>query len=198
MLVDVCATIPKGEIVSITGISGGGKSTLFLLLLGAYLPTSGEIVVHREDGGRESFRQVRGLFAYVPQGNYLFSGTLRENVTFLQKDISEDRIWEALRLACAEDFVRDLPKGLDTPLGEKGHGLSEGQMQRIAVARALLSGAPILLLDEATSALDEETEAKLLKNIQNLQNRTCLVVTHRKAALGICHRHLIIENGTVC
>lgn len=197
VLENVCATIPKGEIVSVTGISGGGKSTLFLLLLGAYLPTSGAITVLTEDGGREPFRQVRGLFAYVPQGNYLFSGTVRENVTFLQKDVSEGKIWEALRLSCAEDFVRELPLGLETPLGEKGHGLSEGQMQRIAVARALLSGAPILLLDEATSALDEETEAKLLQNIRSLQNRTCLVVTHRKAALAICKRHLVLENGKI-
>lgn len=198
VLLDVCADLPKGEIVSITGLSGGGKSTLFLLLLGAYLPTAGEITIQTEAGERQPFRQVPGLFAYVPQGNYLFSGTLRENITFLRRDIPDERVWEALRLACAEKFVRDLPQGLDTPLGEKGHGLSEGQMQRIAIARALLSGAPILLLDEATSALDEETEAKLLENIQQLQNRTCLVVTHRKAALGICQRHLVIENGTVC
>lgn len=197
VLEDVCATIPKGEIVAITGISGGGKSTLFLLLLGAYLPTAGEITVLTEAGERRPFRQVRGLFAYVPQGNYLFSGTLRENVTFLRRDISDQQVWEVLRLACAEDFVQDLPQGLDTPLGEKGHGLSEGQMQRIAIARALLSGAPILLLDEATSALDEETEAKLLQNIRSLKNRTCLVVTHRKAALSICRRRLVLEDGRI-
>lgn len=197
VLEDVCATIPKGQIVAITGISGGGKSTLFLLLLGAYLPTAGEITVLTEAGERQPFRQVRGLFAYVPQGNYLFSGTLRENVTFLRRDISDQQVWEVLRLACAEDFVQDLPQGLDTPLGEKGHGLSEGQMQRVAIARALLSGAPILLLDEATSALDEETEAKLLQNIRSLQNRTCLVVTHRKAALSICRRHLVLKDGRI-
>lgn len=197
VLEDVCAVIPKGEITSITGISGGGKSTLFLLLLGAYLPTSGEILVETTQGERRPFQSSKGLFAYVPQGNYLFSGTLRENVTFLRRDVPEERIWEALRLSCAEDFVRELPQGLDTPLGEKGHGLSEGQMQRIAIARAILSEAPILLLDEATSALDEAAEAQLLRNIQSLQNRTCLVVTHRKAALAICKRHLVLDNGKI-
>lgn len=198
VLQDVCTEIKKGEIVSITGISGGGKSTLFLLLLGAYQPTAGSITAHMENGTSMPLGKIPGLYAYVPQGNYLFSGTLRENVTFLRRDIPDEKIWEALQLSCAEDFVRDLPQGLETQLGEKGQGLSEGQMQRIAITRAILSNAPILLLDEATSALDEATEAQLLKNIQSLQDRTCLVVTHRKAALGICQRHLVLENGTVC
>lgn len=197
VLEDVCIKIPKGEIVSFTGLSGGGKSTLFLLLMGAYRPTAGKIHFQTTNGLQITGSHVRGLFAYVPQGNYLFSGTLWENVTFLRKDISEERIWEALHLACAEDFVRELPLGLETMLGEKGHGLSEGQMQRIAVARAILSGAPILLLDEATSALDEVTEALLLRNIQSLQNRTCMVVTHRKAALAICQKHFVLEDGKI-
>lgn len=194
VLEDVCAVIPKGEIVSITGVSGGGKSTLFLLLLGACQPVSGSMWFRTAEG-KLPYHNIRGLFAYVPQGNCLFSGTLRENVTFLRRDVSDDRVWEALRLSCAEEFVRELPQGLETPLGEKGHGLSEGQMQRIAIARAVLSDAPILLLDEATSALDEATEARLLQNIQRLQNRTCLVVTHRRAALAICGKHLLLEDG---
>lgn len=197
VLEDVCAVIQKGDIVSITGISGGGKSTLFLLLMGAYLPTAGEVSFQTMNGVLTAGCNVRGLFAYVPQGNYLFSGTLRENVTFLRKDIPEEKIWEALCFACADEFVRELPQKLETPLGEKGHGLSEGQMQRIAIARAILSGAPILLLDEATSALDEATEAELLRNIRLLQNKTCLVVTHRKAALGICTKQLVLEDRKI-
>lgn len=199
VLQDVSAEIPKGSITSVTGISGGGKSTLFLLLLGAYQPTAGKISFKFTDKSEKDISDfgAGGLFAYVPQGNYLFSGTLRENICFLRKDIPEERIYEALRLACADDFVSELPHGLETPLGEKGHGLSEGQMQRIAVARAILSGAPILLLDEATSALDEETEARLLLNIQSLQNRTCIVVTHRKAALKICKKHLVLEDSRI-
>lgn len=201
VLEDVSFQIEKGDFVSIMGLSGGGKSTLFLLLLGAYQPTAGHVHFYMERGAEkpelEPGQDVRKLFAYVPQGNGLFSGTLRENVTFFQTEAEEGAVWEALRVACADSFVRELPEGLDTVLGEHGCGLSEGQMQRVAVARAILSGAPVLLLDEATSALDEVTEAKLLENIAALQNRTCLIVTHRKAALEICNRHLVIKDTRV-
>lgn len=193
--------IEKGDFVSVTGLSGGGKSTLFLLLLGAYQPTSGHIrFLMGPDADRpelEPGQDMRKLFAYVPQGNYLFSGTLRENVTFFRPEIENEAIWAALRTACADDFIQELPEGLETVLGEHGCGLSEGQMQRLAVARAILSGAPVLLLDEATSALDEATEARLLENIAVLRDRTCFIVTHRKAALEICNRHLVIEDTQV-
>lgn len=192
--------IEKGDFVSVTGLSGGGKSTLFLLLLGAYQPTAGHIHFQMADPDKpelEPGQDVRKLFAYVPQGNYLFSGTLRENVTFFRKDVEDSAVWAALRTACADSFIQELPEGLDTVLGEHGCGLSEGQMQRVAVARAILSGAPVLLLDEATSALDESTEAMLLKNIAALRSRTCVIVTHRKAALEICNRHLVIEDTHV-
>lgn len=199
VLIDAGFRIQKGDFVSVTGRSGGGKSTVFYLLLGAWRPTGGRIRFYL-DGERpelEPGQDVRKLFAYVPQGNYLFSGTLRENVTFFSPEIQDELVWEALKIACAEPFVRELPQGLDTRLGEHGYGLSEGQMQRIAVARAILSGAPVLLLDEATSALDEATEAQLLKNIAELKNRTCIIVTHRKAALDICNRHLEICDAHV-
>lgn len=201
VLEDVTCQIGKGDFVSVTGLSGGGKSTLFLLLLGAYQPTAGQI--HLQMGPdadkpeMEPGQDVRKLFAYVPQGNYLFSGTLRENVTFFRPEIEDEAIWAALKTACADDFIQELPEGLDTVLGEHGCGLSEGQMQRVAVARAVLSGAPVLMLDEATSALDEVTEARLLENIAALHNRTCIIVTHRKAALEICNRHLAIEDTHV-
>lgn len=201
VLEDVTCQIRKGDFVSVTGLSGGGKSTLFLLLLGAYQPTAGQIRFCMGAGADkpelEPGQDVRKLFAYVPQGNYLFSGTLRENVTFFRSEVEDTAIWDALKTACADDFIRELPEGLDTVLGEHGCGLSEGQMQRVAAARAILSGAPVLLLDEATSALDEATEAGLLKNIAALHNRTCIIVTHRKAALDICNRHLVIENTRV-
>lgn len=200
VLEDVSFRIRKGDFVSVTGLSGGGKSTLFLLLLGAYRPTAGHIHFQMSDPDRpelEPGQDVRKLFAYVPQGNYLFSGTLRENVTFFRSGIGDEAVWAALDAACAGEFVRELPEKLDTILGEHGCGLSEGQMQRVAVARAILSGAPVLLLDEATSALDEATEAKLLENIAALRDRTCLIVTHRKAALEICDRHLVIKDTRV-
>lgn len=199
VLSDVCVLIEKGDFVSLTGLSGGGKSTLFLLMLGAYPVSAGRVVFTFTEEPCELLpdKSTRQLFAYVPQGNYLLSGTLRENLTFFKSDVEEAEIWRALRTACAEKFVREFPDGLETCLGERGHGLSEGQMQRIAIARALLSGAPILLLDEATSALDEETEAELLRNIEALKNRTCLIVTHRRAALDICNKHLVVKNGRV-
>lgn len=201
VLENVTCRIDKGDFVSVTGLSGGGKSTLFLLLLGAYQPTGGQIRLRMgpksDKPELEPGQDVCKLFAYVPQGNYLFSGTLRENVTFFRPEVEDEAIWDALETACADDFIRGLPEGLDTMLGEHGCGLSEGQMQRVAVARAILSGAPVLLLDEATSALDEATEARLLENIAALRNRTCFIVTHRKAALEICNRHLMIEDTHV-
>lgn len=190
-------TLHKGDVVSIRGISGGGKSSLFLLLMGIYAPTDGSISFCFADGEQSPDEGTRMLFAYVPQGNGLMTGTLRENVAFFREDVSDDAIREALHLACADSFVAELPQGLDTLLGERGHGLSAGQMQRVAIARAILSGAPILMLDEATSALDEATEAQLLENIRQLQNRTCLIVTHRPAALGICTRHVQIRDGHI-
>ena len=193
----VSMDIRKGDIAAFTGLSGGGKSTMFLLMLGAYHATEGRVFFDYGSESHDPDKGTRKMFAYVPQGNYLFSGTLRENLTFFRDDIGDDAIHAALREACAEDFVAELPQGLDTVLGEKGHGLSEGQMQRVAIARALLSGAPILLLDEATSALDEDTEAKLLEHIAAMKDRTCLIVTHRRAALAICNRHFLLKDGRV-
>lgn len=194
--------IQKGDIIAVTGLSGGGKSTLFLLMMGAYEATSGSILFEMNEKEPRTYhtgRETRVLFAYVPQGNYLFSGTVRENIAFLKEDAKEAELWEAARIACAENFIGELPDGMNTKIGEKGLGLSEGQVQRLAVARAILSGAPILLLDEATSALDEVTEARLLKNIASLSKRTCLIVTHRKAALDICSKQIqILKEGNVC
>ena len=142
----------------------------------------------------------RRLFAYVPQGNFLFSGTIYENLAFFSNETDEDVLKEkmisALKTACAE-FVLELPQGLDTVLSEGGEGLSEGQLQRLAVARALLSNRPILLLDEATSALDADTEKRLIENIAGLKDKTCLLVTHRPKALEIANNVLHIENGQV-
>ena len=143
-------------------------------------------------------RGTRNLFAYVPQGNTLFSGTLRDNLTMFTDQATEEDIQRAVRAACLEDVVRE--NGMDAVLGERGIGLSEGQAQRVAVARALLSGAPILLLDEATSALDEATEARMLRNIAAMRGEsgrdiTCIIVTHRPAALAICDYELRIVDG---
>ena len=203
VLADACGVIKKGEIVCLTGASGSGKSTIFKLLLNVYSPTQGDIRLkgdYAQENGMPLTAQERSLFAYVPQGNFLFSGTIYENLTFFaDKKENEDlniRVEKALQTACAE-FVYELPQGLQTPLNENGGGLSEGQTQRLAVARAILSDRPILLLDEATSALDGETESRLLENIRALKDKTCLIVTHRPAALNIADRILTVENGKI-
>lgn len=190
-------SLKKGSITALTGVSGGGKSTLFMLLLGAYKPTVGEIVFKSDNGAYSAGLESRNCIAYVPQGNCLFSGTVRENVSFFAENPDDERIAAALKIACAEDFITDLRGGLDAVIGENGAGLSEGQAQRLAVARAIYSGAGILLLDEATSALDEETELRLLRNISEMADKTVLIVTHRPAALKICTKRLTLKDGVI-
>lgn len=190
VLQEVSLSIQKGDYVAVTGNSGCGKSTLLKLLMGIYEPKSGKIEVLSETSKRIPITVLKRLFAYVPQGNFLMGGTIKEVITFgREKTESVMTVEKALELACGE-FVRELPEGLDTVLGEKGAGLSEGQMQRIAIARALYADAPVLILDEATSALDSESESKLLNNIKQLTDKTVLIVTHRPEALKICNRRV--------
>lgn len=196
-------TLNKGETVCLVGASGAGKSTLFKLLLSVYAPTQGKISFIGSFGDDTSFPlsvNSRSLFAYVPQGNFLFSGTIYENLTFFTEENNKEKldkdIAQALQVACAE-FVNELPNGLQTKLGEGGAGLSEGQMQRLSIARAVLSNRPILLLDEATSALDADTEKMVLKNIKALKDKTCFIVTHRPAALAIADRVLEVDKGKI-
>ncbi len=189
--------IDKGDLLVMTGISGIGKSTLIKLLLGVYPLESGEIYLELKDGSRVVVdRNIRRLFSYVPQGNFLLSGTIRENISFIKSDASDEEINQAIKFACA-DFIYTLPDGLDTVIGEKGLGLSEGQVQRVAIARAILSGAPIILLDEATSALDENTELRLLENIKKLSNKTCVLISHKKAANALCDKEIRIIDGKI-
>ncbi|MDO4803822.1 MAG: ABC transporter ATP-binding protein [Lachnospiraceae bacterium] len=181
--------VKKGDYVAFTGESGCGKSTTMNLLMGLYRPDRGMIYL-RDKKGHEQVLDAgwRTLFAYVPQENLLMSGKIREVVTFSDANAAgQDRlIWHALEVACADEFVGRLPDGLDTRLGEHGAGLSEGQMQRIAIARAVFSRRPILMLDESTSALDEQTERRLLDNLKSMTDRTVIIITHRPAALSIC------------
>lgn len=193
VLRDISCTIRRGEFVALTGTSGGGKTSLFQLLLGIYSPNKGTVVYRTGPAETPASRETRALFSYVPQGNTLFSGTLRENLTMFTDEATDAEIAEAVRAACIDDLTEEI--GLDAELGERGVGISEGQAQRVAVARALLTRAPILLLDESTSALDEETEARMLQNISAMRDKTCLIVTHRKAALAICDYRLHITEG---
>ena len=179
-----------GEIVALVGPSGEGKTTMIRLILGLVRPESGEAFLKAHDG-REVLMNAdtRHLFAYVPQGNTILAGSIAENLRMVKENATDAEIIEALKVACAWDFVEKMPETIDSKIGERGRGLSEGQAQRIAIARAVLKDAPILLLDEATSALDVTTERQVLRNIiQQKPNKTCIVTTHRPSVLNMCQR----------
>ena len=188
-----------GEIVALVGPSGEGKTTLIRLILGLIYPQSGETVIQASNGQEIPMNaDTRHLFAYVPQGNTILSGTIAENMRMAKENATDEEIVEALKMACAWDFVEKLPDTFNSKIGEKGRGFSEGQTQRIAIARAILRNAPILLLDEATSALDVATERKVLKNIvQQHPNKTCIVTTHRPTVLNMCQRVYRVMNTKV-
>jgi ATP-binding cassette subfamily B protein len=190
-------SINKGDFVAIMGISGIGKSTLLKLLLGVFKVDDGEIKLSLNDKKVPVDYHTRKLFSYVPQGNFLLSGTIRENLLFINENASDEEINEAIRISCADSFINELPQGLDTVIGERGIGLSEGQLQRLAIARSLLSNSPVMLLDEATSALDEATEMKFLTNLKQLKNKTCVIVSHKRAALEICNKHIQIVDSKI-
>ena len=193
------AEVPKGSFTVVTGPSGVGKSTLLMLLMGLRRPTSGRVALACADGRTVDVSALpAGMFAYVPQGNGLMSGTIADAVAFSECGPEPDmaRVRAACRAACAAEFVERLPRGYETVLGEHGHGLSEGQMQRLAVARALYSGAPILVLDESTSALDTDTECRLLDSIRSMSDVTVFIVTHRPQAVSLCDRELHLGGQT--
>ncbi len=179
-----------GEIIAIIGPSGEGKTTLIRLILGLIYPQKGEVTIESSNGTRIPMNaDTRHLFSYVPQGNTILSGTIAENMRMAKEDATDEEIIEALKAACAWEFVEKLPQTFNSKIGEKGRGFSEGQTQRIAIARALLRNAPILLLDEATSALDVTTERNVLRNIiKKHPNKTCIVTTHRPTVLNMCER----------
>jgi len=187
-------TVEKGDFVAITGISGIGKSTMLKMMLGVIIPQNGTVNFKTADECYKPSKKYREMFSYVPQGNMLLSGTIYENITFMSKGKSDEEVRKAVELSCCSDFVDELPEGLQTVIGERGRGLSEGQVQRIAIARAILHDAPIMLLDEATSALDESTEERVLRNIKTIDNCTCVIVSHKKAALNVCNKEVMIEN----
>ena len=179
-----------GEIVALVGPSGEGKTTMIRLILGLVRPESGEAVIRAANGKEVVMNaDTRHLFAYVPQGNTILSGTIAENMRMVKENAADEEIIEALKLSCAWDFVKDMPETINCKIGERGRGFSEGQAQRIAIARAILRDAPVLLLDEATSALDVTTERQVLRNIiQQRPNKTCIVTTHRPSVLNMCQR----------
>ena len=200
VLQDVIFRAKPGEIVALVGPSGEGKTTMLRLILGIVHPKSGLIQIKGGTTGEELpvSASTRRLFAYVPQGNTMFSGTVAENLRMMKQDATDEELYEVLRLACAEKFIRKLPDGVNSPIHENGGGFSQGQIQRLSIARALLADVPVLLLDEATSALDMTTERQILRNIMESQRRrTCIVTTHRPSVLGICNRVYRIAGGSM-
>ena len=190
---DFSFRIGEGEVVAVTGHSGAGKTTLIKLLLGFAAPDAGELCLREGERELPITAATRNYFSYVPQGNTLFHGTIRENLQMGNPAATEEELWEALEIACAREFVEKLPQGLNTMLGEQSSGISEGQAQRIAIARAMLRRAPVVIFDEATSALDEATELHILEHIRNKgKDTTYLIITHRQKALEYCTSRITI------
>ncbi len=184
VLEDFSFTINRGDTVALRGPSGKGKTTLFKLLLGLYPKDSGSLNID----GKEITSAYRKLFAYVPQGNMILSGSIRENIALNRENLTDEELISACKTAEIYDYISSLPSGFDTKLSERGVGLSEGQVQRLAIARALVSSSPILLLDESTSALDEKTEKAVLGNLSRLKDKTILLITHRDSVLDVCNK----------
>ena len=198
ILNNINLTIEPGETIAFVGPSGEGKTTIIRLILSLINPTKGNVLLSEGNLVKEINRNYRELISYVPQGNTLFSGSIRDNLKYGNPNASDDEIKAALSHACALHFVNKLEDGLDTMIGEKGVGISEGQAQRLAIARSFLRERPILILDEATSALDPETEVNVLKAVRALPTKpTCIIITHRPSALNICNRIMKLEKGDI-
>jgi ABC-type multidrug transport system fused ATPase/permease subunit len=196
----VSFNIEPGQFTAVVGASGEGKTTVIRLLLSLLEPESGSLSFYNPETGEDvpSGTSTRSLISYVPQGNTLFSGTIAENVMLGNSDATPEKMTEALKKAYIWDFIESLPDKAETKIGENGYGLSEGQAQRIAIARALLCEKPVLILDEATSALDSTTELEVLKALASIKPRpTCIIITHRKAALDFCDKIITIKNGRI-
>lgn len=196
ILQNASASIRAGEFVALMGSSGIGKTTLVRLIMAFYMPRAGSLELVDADGARGLITAgARRFISYVPQGNTLMSGTIAYNLRTGNPAATEEEMWRVLSVVAADGFVRETPAGLYTVIGERGLGLSEGQAQRLSIARALIRNAPLLILDEATSALDEETELSVLRHLMNATSRpTCLLITHRRSVLQFCDRCLRIHH----
>lgn len=199
VLIDARFSARPGQIVALVGASGEGKTTMLRLILGLIHPDQGKAALTAADGTEVMLNaDTRHLFAYVPQGNSILSGTIAENLRMAKEDASDEELIQALKTACAWEFVSRMPDTIHSKVAERGRGLSEGQAQRLSIARAVLRDAPILLLDEATSALDVATERKVLRNIMKEHpTKTCIVTTHRPSVLNLCSRVYRVNDGKV-
>lgn len=195
VLSNITFYIPACSCVGVVGFSGTGKTTFTRLLLSLIKPDSGKLEYIDENGATEQACPAsRRFISYVPQGNTLMSGTVRDNLLKGNPHATDDQMWEALRFSQAEKFLKKTHLGLDTMISEGAGGISEGQAQRIAIARALLRDKPVLILDEATSALDEKTEARIFENFSQIHDKTCFIITHRQSMLKYCDYLLEIND----
>ena len=191
-------TLRRGEVVALVGPSGGGKTTLMNLLPRFADPSEGRVTLDGRDIREATLRSLRAQIALVAQETFLFNDTVRANIAYGLPDVSQERLESAARAARAHDFIRELPQGYDTEVGERGATLSGGQRQRLAIARALLKDAPILLLDEATSALDVESEREVQRALDRLmERRTCLVIAHRLSTIRQAARIAVLSQGRI-
>ena len=194
VLENVSLRVEKGELLAIVGESGIGKSTLVKLFLHLMPCSEGKLYLETVSEKIEIDAGTRNVFSYVPQGNMIMSGTIRENITFCNPKVTDAEIQRAAEVACIWDYIETLPQGLDTVLKERGEGLSMGQIQRIAIVRAILDDAPILLLDECTASLDKETEWNVLQNLKKMNTKTIICISHTAAGIRCCDRAVKIEN----
>ncbi len=196
VLEDVSFKVHSGERIAVIGSSGAGKTTLIRLLLSLVGPDNGNASYIIDGEKKEKIApDSRRFISYVPQGNTLISGTVRSNLLSANENATDEEMWEALDLASAGDFLRKCADGIDTVLSEKAGGISEGQAQRIAIARAILRDRPVMILDEATSALDEDTERKIFERLTETKGKTCFIITHRKSMVEYCDRILEIDKS---
>ncbi|QOR65464.1 ABC transporter ATP-binding protein [Cytobacillus suaedae] len=190
--------IPANKMTAIVGKSGAGKSTLVDILLGLNKPDSGEVLIDGVKINDETLLSLRHSIGYVPQDPFLFNGSLRDNLLLVKKDATENELWEAIRFASAAEFARNLPKGLDTQIGDRGIKLSGGERQRIVLARAILRKPSILILDEATSSLDSDNESKIQEAIEQLHGKmTIVVIAHRLSTIRNADQVIVLEKGRV-
>ncbi|WP_238524613.1 ABC transporter ATP-binding protein [Caldicellulosiruptor hydrothermalis] len=198
VLNDITFTVPKCAKVAFVGESGGGKSTIFKLIMGFYKPQKGEILIFGRPISDYTVRELRSLFAYVPQDCYLFNGSIYENIRYGKLNATEKEVIEAAKKANIHDFIVSLPERYNAKVGDRGLTLSGGQRQRIAIARAILKDAPILLLDEPTSSLDSESESEVLKALSTLmEGKTTLIIAHRFSTIKDADIIYIIEDGKI-
>jgi len=198
VLQNINLRVRKGEVLAIVGSSGAGKSTLVHLIPRFFDVTSGRILIDGQDVRDLTLHSLRSHIAVVTQDTILFNDTVRNNIAYGQPGVDDAKVEAAARAALADEFIREMPEGYQTMIGERGMRLSGGQRQRLAIARAILKDAPILILDEATSALDSESEALVQSAIQNLiVGRTVFVIAHRLSTVRHADRIMVLENGTI-